>query len=342
MSIRSAQKGVTYEGAHECYHWFGSSPLKDCTLLWSNTSTHAASRSDLSGMTTPEASPVPVTRLFAVARYRWRRLLALVLLSTLVAAAAALIIPRRYEAQVVALPRGQDRSSLLNALGGQLGGLAAIAGLGGGESGQRAEAIQMLQSQVLARQFILDNNLLPVLFSSDWDPRRGAWRGRSHTLNDAVERFDRRIRSVIEDRRSGLVTVRISWRDAEQAALWANELVRRANEQLRLRAVARAQDAIDYLKREALSADVVEIRQTLYRLMEEQYKTLLLANVNKDYAFSLIDPAVAPDRDQYVFPRLGLFVFGGLFFGVVLALIWIFMEASMPPSSQGVAGGSSR
>ena len=291
-------------------------------------------------MTTPAASTVPVIRLLAVARKRWRWLLALVLLSTLVAAVAALISPRRYEAQVVALPRGQDRSSLLNSITGQLGGLAAIAGLAGGESGQRAEAVQMLQSQILARQFIVDNKLLPVIFSSDWDQQRGTWRGHPHTLNDAVQRFDRGIRSVIEDRRSGLITVRISWRDPEQAALWANELVRRANEQLRLRAVARAQGSIDYLKREALKADVVDIRQTLYRLMEEQYKTLLLANVSEDYAFSLIDPAVAPDRGQYASPRTGLFGFGGLFFGIVLALIWIFMEASVPPPPQGAGGGS--
>jgi uncharacterized protein involved in exopolysaccharide biosynthesis len=189
----------------------------------------------------------------------------------------------------------------------------------------------MLQSQVLAREFIQDYKLLPLLFAADWDARRQNWGRRTRTLNEAVEYFDHHVRTVIEDRRTGLVTMRITWRDPAVAASWANELVRRANDRLRQRAVARAQGAIEYLRREARNADAVEIQQTLYRLMEEQYKTLLLANVSNDYAFSLIDPAVPADPDQYAFPRKGLFTFGGLFFGVVLVLILLFIEAAQRP-----------
>jgi len=271
---------------------------------------------------------VPVGYLLAVLRYRWKRLLLLVLLSTLLALSAALTLPRRYEAEVVVLPRGNERSALLNSLGGQLGGLAALAGIGSGEGGQRTEAIQMLQSQILAREFIEDNKLLPVFFKGDWDAQRQVWRGRTRTLNDGVRLFDRGIRVVIEDRRTGLVTMRINWRDPVQAATWANEIVHRANDHLRRRAVARAQESIEYLKREARNAEALDIQQALYRLMEDQYKTLLLANVSDDYALSIIDPAVASDPNQYIFPRRGLFVFGGLFFGLVLALILVFIEAS--------------
>jgi uncharacterized protein involved in exopolysaccharide biosynthesis len=278
------------------------------------------------------APPIPASHLLRVIRYRWKWLLALVVTPALLALLLALVSPRRYEADLVALPRGpQDRSGLLNSLSGSLGGLAAIAGLTLGEGGQRAEAIQMLQSQILARQFIQDNNLLPVLFSSEWDSRRKAWRGRARTLNEAVNYFDHGIRSVAEDRRTGLVTVRITWRDPVQAAAWANELVRRANEELRRRAVTRAEGSIDYLKREARNADAVEIQQTLYRLMEDQYKTLLLANVSNDYAFSIIDPAVPADRDQYVSPRKFLFTFAGLVVGILLAAGLLLMEAPRLP-----------
>jgi uncharacterized protein involved in exopolysaccharide biosynthesis len=277
-------------------------------------------------MTTPDTS-VSLAQLAAVLRQRWRRWLTVVAISTLLAFITALVLPRRYEAELVALPRGTDRSALLNSLG-QLGGLAALAGLGSGESGQRAEAIQMLESQILARKFIEDHQLIPVLYASNWDAARKAWKGRERTLNDAVELFDRKIRNVIEDRRTGLVTVRITWREPVQAADWANELVRRANEQLRLRAVVRAQGAIDYLKGEARKTETIEVQQSLYRLMEEQYKTLLLANVSPDYAFSVIDPAVAPDRRHYIFPLRGLFALGGFFFGLVIALFGVFLEAS--------------
>jgi uncharacterized protein involved in exopolysaccharide biosynthesis len=282
----------------------------------------------------PADSTVPVALLLRVIRRRWRLLALLVLAAILLAVIAAAVLPRRYEAGLVALPRGSDRNALLNSLTGQLGGLAALAGLGGGEGGQRAEAIQMLQSQILAREFIEDKKLLPVLFASDWDEARQSWRRRTRTLNDGVDYFDHRVRTVVEDRRTGLVTLRITWGDPRQAAEWANELVRRANDRLRQRAITRSQGSIDYLKKEARNTDVVEIQQSLYRLMEDQYKSLLLANVTEDYAFSVIDPAVASDPRGYVFPRMSLFAFGGLFFGVVLALIVAFVEAaqgSVPP-----------
>jgi uncharacterized protein involved in exopolysaccharide biosynthesis len=274
---------------------------------------------------------IPAVHLLRVVRFRWRLLLALVLAPALLGLLYALISARRYEAEVVVLPRTQDRSGLLSSLGGQLGGLAALAGLSLNESSQRAEALQMLQSQILARQFILDQQLMHLLFSSEWDAQHQRWRGKPRTINDAVQYFDHGIRFVIEDRRTGLVTVRIIWRDPAQAAVWANELVRRANDQLRDRAVVRAQRSIDYLKREASKADAVEIQQTLYRLMEDQYKTLLLANVSNDYALSIIDPAVAADPDQYVSPRAGLYVFAGLFLGILLASFVVFMTAPRSP-----------
>jgi len=295
-------------------------------------------RAGTTGVNYPPAGAVPAGHLLQAVRSRWPWLLALVLAPTLAALLLALTSPRRYEADLVVLPRVQEHSGLLNSLSGQLGGLAALAGLGLGEGGQRAEAIQMLQSQYLARQFIVDNNLVPVLFAAQWDAQRQAWRGRPRTVNEAVDRFDHGIRSVVEDRRTGLVRLRINWRDPVQAAAWANELVHRANDELRRRAIARAQGSIDYLKREARNADTVEIQQTLYRLMEEQYKTLLLANVSADYAFSIIDPAVAADPEQYVSPRLGLYVLAGLFFGLVLAGLLVFLTAPQPSVLASQAG----
>jgi len=280
---------------------------------------------------------VSLVQLFAVARYRWRWLLALLLVPTVLAVLLAITTPRRYEAAVVVLPRTQDRSALLSSLG-QLGGLASLAGLGSAEGGQRAEAIQMLQSQILARQFIEENKLLPVLFPNDWDAQHQSWHRRARTMNEAVRQFDRGIRTVVEDRRTGLITMRIIWRDRVQAAAWANDLVRLANDQLRRRAVQRAQGAINYLQREAANATAVEIQQALYRLMEEQYKTLLLARVNEDYALSIIDPAVVADPNQYVSPHKVLNAIAGLMFGAVLALILLFIEAARTAQQHGRRG----
>ena len=41
------------------------------------------------------------------------------------------------------------------------------------------------------------------------------------------------ILSVDEDKKSGLISLSISWKDPEVAAEWANDLVKQLNEQLR-------------------------------------------------------------------------------------------------------------
>ena len=43
--------------------------------------------------------------------------------------------------------------------------------------------------------------------------------------------------SVDEDKKSGLITLSITWKDPQVAANWANDLVKQLNEQLREQAI---------------------------------------------------------------------------------------------------------
>lgn len=272
---------------------------------------------------------VSVTQLLRAARRRWLSLLALCLAAAGAGLVASFLLSKRYQGEVVAMPRaGYGHGGLLNSLSGQLGGLAELAGVGMGEGSARAEAVATLRSHLLAREMIQQDDLLPVLFSSDWNAAAHRWIDRPRTLNDGVKLFDRRILSVIEDHRTGLVTVRIEWKVPAQAAAWANELVERANERLREQAMTRAEASIKFLKQQAALVQTVEIRNALYMLMEVQYKDLLLAKTTPQYAFMVIDPAVPPDPNQYVFPSHALFTFGGLFFGLVIAILIVLADAA--------------
>jgi uncharacterized protein involved in exopolysaccharide biosynthesis len=281
----------------------------------------------------PPSSLAPETvstrQLIRATRRRWKWLLSVLIISAGMGLAASMLLGKRYQAEVVAMPRSNyGQSGLLNSLGGQLGGLAQLAGLGMGAGGERAEAVATLRSHLLARQMIEQDQLLPVLFSSDWDAATHGWTGRPRTLNDGVRLFDHRLLSVIEDHRNGLVTVRIEWKNPQQAAVWANEFVARANARLREQAIARADASIRFLKQQVDQVQTVEIRDALYLLMQAQYKNLLLAKTTPQYAFIVIDPAVASDPDQYVFPSHALFALGGLFFGLVIAILILLADAA--------------
>ena len=266
----------------------------------------------------------PATRdqitLDAVFAAAWRRrwlMLACIVLATGLATAAAFVMKPKYLVEVVMIPvKADDARSALSSVVGQLGGLASLAGAALSGGGNKDENIEYLRSHDFAARFIEEENLLPILFAKKWDAQNGRWNVDDPedvpTISDGVRLLDR-IRTVQEERRTGLVTLSIKWRDRELAARWANLMVERVNRDLRARAIAEAQASIDYLNSELAKTGVVELRESLYRLYENQVKTIMFAKVRSQYAFKVIDPAYVPDADRYVQPkRLPMILIGAL------------------------------
>jgi len=93
-------------------------------------------------------------------------------------------------------------------------------------------------------------NVLPVLFPREWDAEKKAWKDKDDAPTDweAYEEFDRDIRFVSVDRKTGLVTLMIEWKDPIRAAQWANKFVNMANTRLRTEAVEDAEKSIVTLR----------------------------------------------------------------------------------------------
>jgi uncharacterized protein involved in exopolysaccharide biosynthesis len=232
-----------------------------------------------------------------------------------------------YRGVVKAMPRENDSASGgLQSVLGQFGGLAAMAGLSFGSVSEQ-ESLALLKSRALFTQFASEQNLLPLLFPDSWDPVAGRWRtdaAHTPTMDDAWGMFDGSIRRVSDDPKTQLITLDVTWRDRHRAADWANELVRLANEQLRQRALRESAASISSYQEQAARTDAVEVRQSIYKLMEAQVNRSVVAKSRLDYALTVIDPAVVPDAKHYVSPRrfLMLVISGplGLFFGVCAVL----------------------
>lgn len=278
-------------------------------------------------MDTP--APRDQISLDAVFAAAWRRrwlMLACVVLATGLATAAAFVMKPKYLVEVVMIPvKADDARSALSSVVGQLGGLASLAGVALSGGGNKDENIEYLRSHDFAARFIEEENLLPILFAKKWDAQNGRWNVDDPedvpTISDGVRLLDR-IRTVQEERRTGLVTLSLKWRDRELAARWANLMVERVNRDLRARAIAEAQASIDYLNSEIAKTGVVELRESLYRLYENQVKTIMFAKVRSQYAFKVIDPAYVPDADRFVQPKripmILIGALGGLLGGFVL------------------------
>jgi uncharacterized protein involved in exopolysaccharide biosynthesis len=195
----------------------------------------------------------------------------------------------------------------LGAIAGQFGGLASLAGLNLNESGQDRERLALLQSRRLVEEFIKRNGVLELMAHDAKQPP---------TLWLAVEKFRSGSVRINEDKLKGVITVSIDWTDPQTAARWTNAYVQLANDLLRAKAVGEASRNVDYLKEEVAQNNVLELQRVFYNLIEQETKTLMLANGRVDYAFTIVDPAVPPEKR--VSPKRTYITLSGAILGFLL------------------------
>jgi len=240
---------------------------------------------------------------------------------TVGAAGLAFWLTPRYRAETVVAPA--EGGSVVGDLGG-LGGLASLAGINIGNGNRKAEyALEFLRSRGFAAGFIQRHALLQILFANKWDPRRNQWRdpGDAPSLAQGVEKFRKKVVQIVEDKRTGVITLDVIWTDRVLAAEWANAFVAEADQALRDRAIAEQTRSIDFLRSEAAKTSTVEISNAISKLTETELKNAMVARTRDAYAFKVIDPAVPPDAKDHYSPNKPLFVSLGACLGLGVGLM---------------------
>ncbi len=274
-------------------------------------------------------------------RSKWL-ILFFTLLSTAIAVAIALNSTRFYRSELLleaVSTDGKQGSGLA-----QLGGLAAMAGINlGGKGNSKDSMIAKLQSRIFLTEFIQDEQLMPILFDKKWDKVAKKWQVTEKkeipTLLQGVEYFQSEILKINQETKTGLITLSIEWKDPIQASQWANLLVTRINRHLRTIAIQEANKNIDYLNIQLAKAQIVEIKQVIASLLEDQIKQIMLTNRSDEFAFKVIDPAVIPEKPfkpkRKVMVILGFII--GLFLGIMIALLRSLIRRAKQTTSQSAA-----
>ena len=259
----------------------------------------------------------------------WKTIVGITILCTGLAVAYALYAPEVFKTETLLAPAQEEKSGASSALG-QFGGLAAMAGISIPSDSNIEQVVATLNSRKFLRTYINQNKLIPVLFDEIWDADNKAWMVSSAedepTEQKAIESFKSCL-SVDEDKKSGLITLSISWKDPELAAQWANDLVKQLNEQLREQAIADSKKRVGYLEQELAKTTLQDMRAVLYNLLESEKQKAMLANVNEDFALEVIDPAVAPETREK--PKRKLIVALGGVCGGFIGIFAVFFSQFM-------------
>jgi len=256
---------------------------------------------------------------------RWKILSVFGLVGLMLGLAAAFLFQPVYRATTLLAPVTEPdmRPGLSSALS-NIGGLASLAGVDIGADEAVDDYIAILRSRDFGIEFIEQQGLLRLLFSDDWDAEAATWfEGREPTWWDAWERFDRDVRKVEIDRATGHVRLSIEWDDPVIAADWANTIPAMVNDRIRSDVVAEAERSLHYLNEELRKAGVMELETAIFRLVETQVNRVMLANVRPEFAFRVLDPALAPDPDDFTRPNRPLLVVAGVVVGVLFGFLFV-------------------
>lgn len=186
-----------------------------------------------------------------------------------------------------------------------IGAAASLFGvdLGGGQ--QSNSNLPFLESRAIVENFILENELLPILFEG-MDEDAFAELSQDQLIYAAVTEFLDEILTINEDLVSGLIEVVIRWKDPEIAYQWNLGLINLVNREIRENDLRLAENFYSYLNSELTATNSVELRQSIASMIEAQMQTIMLANADAEYAFSYIDPPRVPNIRAY--PRRSLMV----------------------------------
>jgi hypothetical protein len=228
-----------------------------------------------------------------------------------------------YTVDLVAVPARFDQSIDGVSMTQALSGLGALTGVGSAQSDEVREALAILRSRSLIEAFIAEENLLPVLFEDKWNSLEGSWTDQEDvpSLWDGYRRFSRDVMSVSVNLSQGIISLRVTWKESGIAAQWANKLLTQANDRIRQRVIDEASGNIDFLRGELEATSLLEVRQSIFSLLEAQIRRIMLANTRPDYAFRVIDPAQNKDVEDYDYPRAAILLPVGAVIAVAIYML---------------------
>jgi uncharacterized protein involved in exopolysaccharide biosynthesis len=256
--------------------------------------------------------------------------------------------PNIYRATTLLAPASeQGGASGLSKMAGQFGGLASLAGinLGGGGTDKTSLALEILKSRLFLENFIDKHQLLvPLLATKGWDAESQTllvndeiydeqtkiWLGYVETstknkpsLWKAFKAFSN-ILTISTNKENGMVTLSIEYYSPEIATQWLLLLVNDINATMREQDKIEAQNSIDYLSRKLQETQLADMQTVFYQLIEQQTKTIMLAEVSKEYVLKTIDPANAPEEKAK--PKRALIVVLGTILGGILSVLIVLIR----------------
>ncbi len=253
----------------------------------------------------------------------------------------ALSLPNMYKSEGIYAPAQQQGGA---ALGGQLGGLASLAGvsLGGGESNDIDQAIALMSSRPFLESAIEKFDLKPLILgvkgwnkadnqlvwdNEVYDPASRIWLRKppkgylpEPSLFEAYVELRKMIR-VSFDEKTSLFNISVQHVSPSIALNWVSMFASELNLVFRSRDIANSNTNIRYLEDKINATSLAGMQAVFYGMVESQMQTLMLAELREDYLISNVVLPVAAEKPNS--PKRKFIVLVSVLLGVIVAIFSI-------------------
>ena len=171
------------------------------------------------------------------------------ILSTCFALFYALTATPIYRADVLMVSADKE-SNELGRLASQYGSIASIAGISLPKGEDKTSTnLATLTSRNFIEQYVIGREIRPILFEDAWDKDNMVWvRGQEPSAWQTYELVKGSVITVNVDRRTGLITFAVMWKEPKIAAQWANNMIKDLNNHVRRQAIEETQKNIFFLE----------------------------------------------------------------------------------------------
>lgn len=215
-------------------------------------------------------------------------------------------------------------------------GLASVAGINLNSSPDVTVALAFIKSKKIIRQLSKHESFLPDLMAAkSWDMKSNSiiydediydskskkWVRKVNlpyqqapSEQEAFDLFASKIK-VSQDKKKYLITLSVDHISPFVAQQWVTWIVNEANLMVANLRIEEAESSINYLNDQIRLSPYAELKTMFFTLIQQNTQNMMLAKVNKQYALTIIDPPLIPEKKSK--PSRGLIcifitILGGL------------------------------
>ena len=261
---------------------------------------------------------------------------------SLIAILISLQLPNIYKSEALLSPANSGGS--VSGMLGQYSGLASMAGIslpGSSGADNTAEAIERIKSFTFYERNILPNiNLADLMAAEKWipstdtivykkneyDKKSSKWtRNVSYprTIKPSAQESHQeflKILSVNHDKQTSFVTISIEHVSPNFAKNTLDLIVFQINNSMQNNERQRTEKSIEFLNIQLGKTNYEEVKQSIASLQEDQLKSLMLLEADKEYVFKMIDFPISPELKFK--PQRSIIVILSTIIGFIFAVIY--------------------